>query len=98
MRVRHTRPSPTIMPTTNMLITYVAGPFPDDRKNRLLEEGEKWMAQHGTSGGKAAPAANNRRMRRMVKMAHHRTLGAFFLNHPPLCRFRVDVADLSHPL
>jgi uncharacterized protein len=90
------------LPTTNMLITYVAGPFPDELQNRLLEEwlegGGKWLALHGTSGGKAAPAAENRRMRRMVKMAHHRTLGAFFLNHPPLCRFRVDVADLSHPL
>jgi len=41
---------------------------------------------------------DNRRFRKMVKMAHHQTLGAFFLNHPPLCRFRVDVADRSHPL
>jgi type 1 glutamine amidotransferase len=34
----------------------------------------------------------------MVKMAHHQTLGAFFLNHPPLCKFRVNVADRAHPL
>ena len=87
---------------TDLLITYVAGPFPDDRQNRLLAEwlegGGRWLALHGTSGGKAAPVGENRRMRKMVKMAHHLTLGAFFLNHPPLCRFRVDVADRSHPL
>jgi uncharacterized protein len=90
------------LPTTDMLITYVAGPFPDVRQNRILAEwlegGGRWLGLHGTSGGKAAPVGENRRMRKMLKMAHHQTLGAFFLNHPPLCRFRVDVADRSHPL
>ncbi|HKU23905.1 MAG TPA: ThuA domain-containing protein [Candidatus Sulfotelmatobacter sp.] len=87
---------------SQFLITYVAGPFPDERQNRLLgewlESGGRWLALHGTSGGKAAPVSDNRRMRKMVKMAHHQTLGAFFLNHPPLCKFRVSVADRSHPL
>ena len=86
----------------DMLITYVAGPFPDARQNQLLAEwleaGGRWLALHGTSGGKAAVVGENRRMRKMVKMAHHQMLGAFFLNHPPLCKFRVDVADPSHPL
>jgi hypothetical protein len=90
------------LPARRLLITYVAGPFPDDRQNRLLcdwlDGGGRWLALHGTSGGKAAPVGNNRRMRKMVKMPHHQTLGAFFLNHPPLCRFRVAVADRSHPL
>ena len=27
--------------------------------------------------------------RKMVKMSHHTTLGSFFLNHPPLRKFRV---------
>jgi uncharacterized protein len=90
------------LPASDMLITYVAGPFPDHRQNQLLsgwlDGGGRWLALHGTSGGKAAPVGENRRMRKMIKMAHHQTLGAFFLNHPPLCRFRVDVADRSHPL
>ncbi len=34
----------------------------------------------------------------MVKTAHHAVLGAFFLNHPPVRRFRVDVTDRQHPL
>jgi type 1 glutamine amidotransferase len=90
------------LPGADLLITYVAGPFPDERQNRLLCEwldgGGRWLALHGTSGGKAAPAGNNPRMRKMIKMAHHETLGAFFLNHPPLCKFRVEVADRNHPL
>src|SRR6516164_10258074 len=90
------------LPASRLLITYVAGPFPDERQHRSLcewlESGGRWLALHGTSGGKAAAVGDNRRFRKMVKMAHHQTLGAFFLNHPPLCRFRVDVADRSHPL
>ena len=90
------------LPASHFLVTYVAGPFPDEQQNRLLCEwldaGGRWLALHGTSGGKAAPVGDNRRMRKMVKMAHHQTLGAFFLNHPPLCKFRVNVADSSHPL
>ncbi len=90
------------LPASKLLITYVAGPFPDERQNQLLcewlEGGGRWLALHGTSGGKAAQVGDNRRRRKMVKMAHHQTLGAFFLNHPPLRKFRVDVADRSHPL
>jgi uncharacterized protein len=90
------------LPASHFLITYVAGPFPDERQNRILgewlENGGRWLALHGTSGGKAVPVSDHRPMRKMVKMAHHQTLGAFFLNHPPLCRFRVNVTDRLHPL
>jgi type 1 glutamine amidotransferase len=90
------------LPASQLLITYVAGPFPDEEQNRLLREwlegGGRWLALHGTSGGRAAPVDGNRRMHKMVKMAHHEMLGAFFLNHPPVRRFRVDVTDRSHPL
>jgi hypothetical protein len=83
------------------LITYVAGPYPDGEENAALagwlESGGRWFALHGTSGGKAAPAGESRRARKMVKMAHHATLGAFFLNHPPVRRFRVNVKT-EHPL
>jgi type 1 glutamine amidotransferase len=34
----------------------------------------------------------------MVKTSHHATLGSFFLNHPPLRKFRVEVVDREHPL
>ena len=33
----------------------------------------------------------------MVKTSHHQTLGGFFLNHPPLRRFNVQV-NCDHPL
>ena len=90
------------LPASQLLITYVAGPFPDEGQNHLLcdwlDRGGRWLALHGTSGGRAAPVGDDRRRRKMVKMTHHQTLGAFFLNHPPLCKFRVDVADHAHPL
>jgi type 1 glutamine amidotransferase len=90
------------LPLSDLLITYVAGPFPDERQNRLLGDwlmaGGHWLGLHGTSGGKAAPVGEDRRKRKMVKMAHHQVLGAFFLNHPPLCKFQVKVTDSSHPL
>ncbi|MBV8055909.1 MAG: ThuA domain-containing protein [Deltaproteobacteria bacterium] len=90
------------LPASHLLITYVAGPFPDERQNQLLcewlSDGGRWLALHGTSGGKAVSMGGDRRLRKMVKMAHHQTLGAFFLNHPPLCKFRVDVADSANPL
>ena len=82
-----------------LLVTYVAGPFPDADQcafiNDWLQNGGRWLALHGTSGGKAARDPVNRR-RKMVKMDHHKTLGGFFLNHPPLRRFSVTVSE--HPL
>ncbi|MPY91678.1 MAG: ThuA domain-containing protein [Acidimicrobiia bacterium] len=82
---------------SRLLVSYVAGPFPDEAQNRelraWLEGGGRWLALHGTSGGKAARVTEEGRTRRMmVKLAHHDTLGCFFLNHPPLRRFRVAVA------
>lgn len=82
----------------DLLITYVAGPYPDEEQNNdlraWLETGGRWFALHGTSGGKAARVANGREM---VRTAHHETLGAFFLNHPPLQKFTVNVQG-DHPL
>ncbi|MCZ6890758.1 MAG: ThuA domain-containing protein [Gammaproteobacteria bacterium] len=86
---------------TNLLITYVAGPFPNDEQNaaivRWLEDGGRWFGLHGTSGGKAA-RVEGKSGRAMVKTSHHATLGGFFLNHPPLSRFTVTVANTDHPL
>jgi hypothetical protein len=88
------------LPESRMLITYVAGPYPDPAQNDALRKwlaaGGRWLALHGTSGGKAARVGEHRRQ--MVKGEYHDTLGCFFLNHPPVRKFRVEVADRSDPI
>jgi type 1 glutamine amidotransferase len=83
------------LPISKLLVTYVAGPYPDEVQNRAirrwLEDGGHWLGLHGTSGGRAVRTSETDRRRRMLKLAHHETLGGFFLNHPPVRRFRVDV-------
>jgi len=90
------------LPKIDLLVTYVAGPYPDDRQSQLiaewLEGGGRWLAFHGTSGGRAVPLPDGKPGRRMSKARHHGVLGAFFLNHPPIRKFRVDVADRDHSL
>ena len=89
------------LPVSRMLITYVAGPYPDATQStaieRWVEAGGHWLGLHGTSGGRAA-RVEGVRQRRTVKTEHHALLGSFFLTHPPICRFRVDVSDVDHPL
>jgi uncharacterized protein len=90
------------LPDSQLLITYVAGPHPNDEQNQIirqwLEGGRRWLALHGTSGGKAVRVGETRSARKMVKTSHHATLGSFFLNHPPLRKFRVYVTDREHVL
>jgi hypothetical protein len=87
---------------SQLLVTYVAGPHPDAAQDARIREwlqaGGRWLALHGTSGGRAVPVEGERFARRMVKSSHHATLGSFFLNHPPVRKFRVDVADREHVL
>ncbi len=89
------------LPLSRLLITYVAGPYPDTAQCRAihgwLQAGGRWLALHGTSGGRAE-RADGMRQRRTVKTEHHALLGSRFLTHPPICRFRVDVRDTDHPL
>lgn len=89
------------LPISRTLVTYVAGPYPGDEQNAAIrgwiEEGGHWIGLHGTGGGRAARVPDSRR-RAMVKTSHHDTLGGFFINHPPVRRFQVDVADPRHPL
>ncbi len=86
---------------SGLLITYTAGPYPDDAQCSLLrgwlEAGGHWLGLHGTSGGRAQ-RVEGARMRRTIPTAHHDLLGCMFLTHPPYGRFRVDVADGSHPV
>lgn len=90
------------LPHCQLLITYVAGPYPDDEQNRYLrqwiEAGGRWLALHGTSGGRATRVGETRQARKMVKTSHHDTLGSFFLNHPPLRKFEVRVTDPTHAI
>jgi len=83
------------LPVSQLLITYVAGPYPDAAQcramQRWLEEGGHWLALHGTSGGRAERVEGSRQ-RRTVKTEHHALLGSYFLTHPPICKIRVDVS------
>lgn len=88
------------LPVSRLLITYVAGPYPDAAQCQAiaawLESGGHWLALHGTSGGRAQ-RVEGARMRRTIRTEHHALLGSMFLTHPPIQEFRVDVAG-EHPL
>jgi uncharacterized protein len=89
------------LPVSRLLITYVAGPYPDAGQcraiERWLEAGGHWLALHGTSGGRAE-RVEGMPNRRTVKTEHHAILGSRFLTHPPICKFRVEVSAADHPL
>ena len=86
---------------SRLLITYVAGPYPDAAQTGAirawLESGGRWLALHGTSGGRAERVAGSRQ-RRTVKSEHHALLGSYFLTHPPIREFRVEVSAADSPL
>jgi len=91
----------TWLPASQLLLTYTSGPFPQPDQAAAIDDwlsgGGRWFALHGTSGGKAVSVDGDRRRRRMVRLDYHDTLGAFFLNHPPIRRFSVDV-EAEHPI
>ena len=90
------------LPERRLLVTYLAGPYADDAQaaylKSWLEGGGRWVALHGSAGGKAARVEGAGHRRTMVKTSHHETLGAFFLNHPPVRRFTVHVSNAGHPI
>jgi type 1 glutamine amidotransferase len=89
------------LPVSRLLITYVAGPYPDAAPCQAirawLEAGGHWLGLHGTSGGRAE-RVEGFRQRRTVRTEHHGLLGSRFLTHPPICRIRVDMSDRDHPI
>lgn len=89
------------LPVSRLLITYVAGPYPDAAQCRALqswlEAGGHWLGLHGTSGGRAERVAGVRQ-RRTVRTEHHALLGSRFLTHPAICRIRVEVRAADSPL
>ncbi|MCB1743597.1 MAG: ThuA domain-containing protein [Gammaproteobacteria bacterium] len=84
------------------LITYVAGPYADDEQAAMLEDwlarGGRWLALHGTCGGKAVRTGRPDNRRRWVRARHHDVLGSFFLTHPPIMAMNVNVEVPDHPL
>ena len=89
-----------LQPDVSLLITYVAGPFAGEQEDEILKDwidrGGKWLSLHGSSGGQARKQESGNR--KMIKHNHHRTMGGFFINHPPIKKFTVDVADTNHVL
>ncbi len=89
------------LPVSRLLITYVAGPYPDAAQcaaiQHWMEAGGRWLGLHGTSGGRAQ-RVEGVRMRRTVKTEHHALLGSKFLTHPPIREIRVDVSAVDSPL
>jgi type 1 glutamine amidotransferase len=89
------------LPTSRLLITYVAGPYPDAAQCHVIRgwlgAGGHWLALHGTSGGRAE-RVEGMRQRRTVKTEHHALLGSCFLTHPPICKIRVEVSAADHPV
>jgi type 1 glutamine amidotransferase len=89
------------LPLSRLMITYVAGPYPDAAQTGAIRDwvaaGGHWLALHGTSGGRAE-RVEGARSRRTVKAEHHALLGGYFLTHPPICEFRVEVKAPDHPL
>jgi len=89
------------LPVSRMLVTYVAGPYPDAAQcraiQRWLEAGGHWLGLHGTSGGRAE-RVEGMRQRRTVRSDHHTLLGSYFMTHPPICPIRVEVHHGDHPV
>src|SRR5271155_5174804 len=89
------------LPVSRLLISYVAGPYPDAAQCRAIQEwleaGGHWLGLHGTSGGRDE-RVEGMRNRRTVKTEHHALLGSRFLTHPPICEFRVEVSAANSPL
>ena len=90
------------LPQSDLLLSYVAGPHLDDEQSQLVSDwltgGGRWLALHGSSGGRAVPLPDGQPGRIMARARHHEVLGAFFLNHPPIRKFRVDVCNPDHAL
>jgi type 1 glutamine amidotransferase len=89
------------LPLSRLLITYVAGPYPDTAQSRAIGDwlaaGGHWLGLHGTSGGRAERVEGSRH-RRSVKTEHHAVLGSRFLTHPPICKIRIEVSAANSPL
>src|SRR6202047_5621054 len=73
------------LPVSRLLITYVAGPYPDAAQTRAierwLEAGGHWLALHGTSGGRAERGEGPRP--RPTRQTRHPALLRCYMPTPP---------------
>src|SRR5262249_52428653 len=77
---------PRWLPDSRLLITYVAGPHPNEEQNQVirqwLEAGGRWLAPHRTRGGGAVAGGGQRHARQKGKARHPAPPRPFF-PHPP---------------
>ena len=63
----------------HLMICYVAGPFADEYQTGVIRDwigdGGRWLALHGSSGGKAERIGREDGRRRWVKTDYHEALG-----------------------
>ena len=71
------------LPNTGLLVTYVSGPFAGEEQAKAIQgwlaDGGRWLALHGSSGGKAVKLDGGKRA--MVQTSHHEVLGGFSSCH-----------------
>ena len=89
------------LPKSRLLVTYVAGPYPNDEQNQFIRQwlkkvGAGWrcMALVAVGPFKSEKTAHARHGE--IEPPHH--VGRLLLNHPPVRKFRVDVTDREHML
>tara|TARA_B100000678_G_scaffold161768_2_gene135200 strand:- start:2421 stop:3218 length:798 start_codon:yes stop_codon:yes gene_type:complete len=100
-RVFEDYPAPEVIEGFDLIVTYTCDIVPDDARvaalRRFLDGGGRWLALHGT----------NSVIRFMADGAVEcpdeapdfmDMLGSRFVAHPPIERYRVDIADPDHPL
>jgi uncharacterized protein len=84
------------LPLSQLMISYVAGPHPNEEQCAVIQEwleaGGRWLAFHGTAGGRAEPIPSLN-ARRTIKLPHHAVLGAYFLTHPAIQTIKLEVGD-----
>ena len=86
---------------TNLLLTYTAGPLPNEEETNSLEKflnnGGTWVSLHGSAGGFAQkPLPGEGKWRRVQKFKYHELMGGVFLNHPPHRKFTLDISHNSN--
>src|SRR3989442_12341958 len=83
------------LPVSQLLITYVAGPYPDAAQcraiQRWLESGGHWLGLQGTRGGRP-PRAAGPRPRPTLKTKHHAPPGSYLPKPPPNFQIPLSVA------
>jgi len=91
------------LPKSDVLISYCSGPYADEQQSDAIEawlqQGGRWLALHGSAGGRAIRMNPEGTVRKFVKQRFHDVLGCFFMNHPPIMHYNVHHVDgADHPM